>query len=171
MSEERNFDVSSEQHRSSGKAPGHLLSAGLVIFLIVGGFVAFMNYQMGSRVKGDITLASPVKSWTMHVNSCSSGERKMFFGVLFSDKKQPAMGGRISMPEDGEPRIILNRPDADYAVAYGKRDCKVWDVDLQRTNSTYNNIWGMTGHARFDCETTDDTASHAVGDVQFGSCH
>jgi len=144
---------------------------GFLPLLFVVGIGTLIFYITKSRVKGNVTLSIPTKTWTMHVNACASGERKEFFGVMFFDEKQPQTGGRLALPEEGEPHISLNLPDADYAIEYRKSDCSVWDVSLDHTNSTYNGIWAVKGHARFDCTTTDDTPSHATGDVQFDSCH
>jgi hypothetical protein len=170
MSDDRDSDISLRSVNLGGK-PARSRLWGFVPLLGIVGFIALMFFIGKSRVKGDVTLATSTKTWVMHVNACRSGERKQFFGVMFFDEKQPETGGRLALPEEGEPHISLNRPDADYAVEYRKSDCKVWDVDLQRSNSTYHGIWAVEGHARFDCSTSDETASHATGDLKFSSCH
>ena len=159
----RHIELATFNPRAALK-PGHTL----VVLL----FMAALFTLTGCKGKatGTATLSRDSKTWIMHVNTCQSGQRQQYFGVGFFDETQPQTGGRIALPEDGEPHVVMNVPGTDFAVRYSKSDCKLWDVDVQRTNSTYNDIWALEGHARFDC-TTSQPASHATGDIQFDSCH
>ena len=122
------------------------------------------------KATGTATLRRESKNWTMHVNTCQSGQREQYFGVSFFDEAQPETGGHIALPEDGEPHVMLNVPGTEFAVRYNKKNCSVWDVDLHHTGVWDNNIQVMEGHARFDC-TTSEPDSHATGDIKFDSCH
>ncbi len=145
---------------------------GSVILLVLAGFVGFFFYQFKSKAKGNVTLSTAAKSWTMHVNRCTSGDRRGFLVVSFFDDKQPGTGGRLILPVDHEASLGLNRPDKNYSVSFKRSDCSLWDVTVDHTNSTYNGIWAVEGHARFDCTVPDtDTTLHATGDLQFNSCH
>jgi len=145
---------------------------GAVILFVVAGFVGFILHMGKSKAKGDATLSTGTKSWTMHVNACTSGERRQFFGVTFFDENQPQSGGRLILPVDREASLGMNRPDKNYSVVFKRSDCSLWDVTVDHTNSTYNGIWAVEGHARFDCTVPDtDTTLHATGDLQFDSCH
>ncbi|AEU38730.1 hypothetical protein [Granulicella mallensis] len=150
--------------------PGVALKLRSALVMLLSLSALFTLTGCKGKATGTATLSRESKNWTMHVNTCQSGQRQQYFGVGFFDESQPQTGGRIALPEDGEPHVVLNVPGTDFAVRYNKSDCKVWDVDVQRTNSSYNDIWAMEGHARFDCETSAPE-SHTTGDLKFDSCH
>ena len=87
-------------------------------------------------------------------------------------KNQPQSGGGLILLVDHEASLGLNRPDKNYSVSFKRSDCSLWDVIVDRTNSTYNGRWAVEGHGRFDCSVPDtDTTLHVTGDLQFASCH
>jgi hypothetical protein len=148
-----------------------MLKSGYTLVLLFSMVSLFTLTGCKGKATGTATLSRDSKNWTMHVNTCQSGQRQQYFGVAFFDETQPQTGGRVVQPEDGEPHVVMNVPGTDYGVRYSRSDCKVWDVDIQRTNSSYNDIWAIEGHARFDCEMGEPEVSHATGDLKFDSCH
>ncbi len=127
-------------------------------------------YLFPDDATGTVTATGDFGNWTMHVDQCLSGERRQYFGAAFSDHAQPTLGGHIALPEDGEAHIDIDTPQKGGSDVIQRGGCQVWDVDLQRSNSTYNNVYAITGHARFDC-TFQNPDAHLAGDVQFRSCH
>ena len=152
--------------------------AGLLVFLFLcfGGLTLIRHFAPGlvshlpGGITGTITAAGTPESWTMTPTDCDSGEPRQFLGISFYDLHQPKLGGRLVIPVDDPTHIVLNTPTQGGAVRLDKTECTTWDVDAHRNNSTFNGIWGVTGHARFDC-TFDDPVAHFTGDVQFHSCH
>jgi hypothetical protein len=134
------------------------------------GLIGYLVFK--SRVSGAVTLSDPTEQQTWHLTSCWSGQSRGYYGIAFSDDRQHDAEGRIEDPVDGEPHVVLDLATKNYAIAFYKNDCPVWDVDVHHGWATYNGIWSMTGHARFTCSYNDDgIVRHATGDVQFGSCH
>ncbi len=127
-------------------------------------------YLFPPEAAGTVTSTGGTGDWTMHVDECESGERTQYFGIAFFDHTQRALGGHINLREDETPLLSINTPRQGGSEEIRSPGCSVWDVDLRRTNSTYNNIWAMDGHARFDCQYHDPEA-RVTGDLQFRSCH
>ncbi len=156
--------------------PWYLLGVLFVMFLGFGGVRLIRHFLPGavSRLpggaSGTITTAGTPENWTMHVSSCYAGERHNYFGASFFDDRQNKLGGHINLAEDQPARVVLDTPTQGGSVVLTKDQCDVWDVELHHTSSTYNGIWAVTGHARFDC-SFDNPAAHFTGDIQLHSCH
>lgn len=121
-------------------------------------------------IAGTITASGDLGNWTMHPNVCHSGEPREYFGVEFFDETQPRLGGQIVLPPDGEPSVSLNSPAKGGSDTIHRGGCQLWDVDLNRTNTRYNAIWGLTGHAKFNCEF-HDPESRIAADLNINNCH
>ena len=127
-------------------------------------------YLFPPEVTGTVTATGTTGNWTMHVDECESGERSQYFGIAFFDHTQHALGGHINLTQDETPLLSVNTPRQGGSDEITSPGCAVWDVDIRRTNSSYNDIWAMKGHARFDCQYHDPEA-RVTGDLQFRSCH
>ena len=119
---------------------------------------------------GTVTAHGGSGDWTMHVNACQSGEYRQFFGVTFFDESQAKLGGRLVLPVEGDQTLLVNTPARGGSDEVRSGACQVWDVDLQRTGTSYNRIVALQGHARFDCRLSNPEA-RLVGDLRFRSCH
>ncbi|WP_263358552.1 hypothetical protein [Acidicapsa ligni] len=98
---------------------------------------------------------------------CDSGQRRMFYGVIVTDPGQPELSARIVLPESGDPHVALQRRGKQDLV-FKRQSCSVWDVSIEQTNSFYNQVQNLQGHAYFDC--TKD-AVHVTGHVELRACH
>ena len=156
--------------------PWYVIGLLVILFLAFGG-ISLIRYLFPGAVSflpggasGFITSTGNGENWTMQPSSCQSGERRQFFGAMFFDNRQSRLGGRIASPEDSPTHIVLNTPTQGGAVELTRDQCTVWDVDLHHTSSTYNGIWAVSGHARFDC-TFDQPQARFTGDIHLHSCH
>ena len=132
--------------------------------------LSHIPYLFPPEVSGTVTSTGSTGDWTMHVDDCESGERAQFFGISFFDHSQPALGGHFNLGRDETPLLSVDTPQQGGSEQILASGCSVWDVDIRRTSSTYNNIWAMKGHARFDCQSHDPDV-RITGDLQFRSCH
>ncbi len=98
---------------------------------------------------------------------CDSGQRRMFYGVIVTDPGHPELSARIVLPESGAPHVTLQKRGKEDLV-FERQSCSVWDVSIEQTNSFYNQVQNLRGHAHFDC--TKD-AVHVRGDVELRACH
>ena len=151
---------------------------GLLVFLffsfggirLVRHFLPAAVSMLPGGASGTISVTGKPENWVMNVSSCYSGERRSYFGASFFDSRQPRFDGHLDLQIGQPERIVLNTPTQGGSVILSKNECDLWDVDLHHTSSTYNGIWAVSGHARFDC-TFDDPVAHFTGDIQLHSCH
>lgn len=71
-------------------------------------------------------------------------------------------------PVGGESTISINMLESTKARRFDASDCKVLDGNMQRQNSSTNNIRDISGFVKFDCTLGDE---HATGNVTFEYCH
>ena len=119
---------------------------------------------------GTVTSSGATGDWTMHVNACVSGQRQSYWGVAFFDDDQRNLGGHLALPESGPEHVVVNLSNGQDSLQFDQNQCTVWDVGLNHTNTSYNRIVGIAGHARFDCRNAEP-AARVVGALQFRSCH
>ena len=125
--------------------------------------------QFPDSITGIVTASGDVGNWTIHPNACFSGETKEYFGFEFYDESQPQSGGQLVVPPDTDSSVTLNSSKGGTDT-FHRDDCQVWDVDLHRTNTRYNAIWGLDGHAKFDCQFHDPD-SRITADLTVHECH
>jgi hypothetical protein len=164
-------------------SPKSKTALGFFIFLIAALAIAFAIKSVLPHIwhgaasifpddaTGIVTSTGESGNWTMHVNTCDSGQLKQYFGIAFFDKAQPTLGGRIVLPESGENHLSVNIPNTSLGSKFNQSDCPLWDVHLEQTNNSYNYVRVMTGHAHFDCQYSQPVPAHISGNLQFRSCH
>jgi hypothetical protein len=135
--------------------------AAIAIPLAIGGF--------SSKVQGVVTASGgELGSWTMHADSCQSGERNQFRGVEIFASDDKRLGMSFLQPIGGEAAVSLNIPGGTSARRFGASDCTVLRGEVHRQTSMVNRITNVRGRVKFDCRYGDE---HATGDLTFENCH
>jgi hypothetical protein len=114
-------------------------------------------------------------TWTLDGGTCFSGQREQYFGAVAHgpDKsgiavkvvKDPLKGWRAMVNE--APTCADDKPDCK-AMIMTAAECTTFDIDIENTHTTINNIIEVDGHANLDCKTTD---YELHGKLVFDGCH
>jgi hypothetical protein len=130
---------------------------------------AAMLAPIPDAARGSVDAAGEgIGTWHMVVDSCVSGQRRQFFGVVLYSRDNDELAVKIVQPAIGRARLSINVPGTDHANIYDAEDCPVLNVALHSGASTFNRITNVYGHIRFDCRFNDD---HVSGEVTMSYCH
>jgi hypothetical protein len=103
--------------------------------------------------------------WTFKPDKCFSGQRQGYFGVLLKrdgDKKHFIKVAKE--PATGKTVVTVGIPGTDKGLILKK--CKVLKSNVQRTNTTINDIRCLKGSVEIDCPS-----AHFKGKAKFDNCH
>jgi len=143
--------------RSSGKGV-----TVLVVVLIVGSLALFLlmtDTSIEGSAKGDGALAG----WELRPDSCLSGQREGFGGVLLGSHASPGRALRIVNDPVKGTLLVVVQPGHDNRV-FERSSCSRFDVRTVRSNTNINDIWAIDGHADFECP-------ELRGKLTFEGCH
>lgn len=146
---------------------------------------AFTFFMMGGggdgpgNVEGQIySRGAPHGDFTMTPTNCLSGEHESFFGVWLTsglvkvDGRQGFQGGlKLVKSHLGQWEVYLESPtDCDGLRCtirpVGFSDCSRYDVHVENTNTTFNDIRVRRGHAYLECSFPDGGALSASLDFK-----
>jgi len=151
------------------------LGAGVGIAVAIGA-VAFFGVMGGScsSVEGKFTAkGEPLSKFTMRPTECRSGQRKNFYGViLLSDKKKNQGIKIVEDPTDGwvvQVQIPKScKKNRCKVVTFGEDACDTFDVEVNRTNTSVNDIRLLEGHLELKCKF--DEGGTAKAKLKFSRC-
>lgn len=153
---------------------GALIPMGVMFFVIGGGG--------GGSVEGQIVSSgSPYGDYMMQPSSCFSGEHESFFGVWVTpelekvDGRQGFRGGlKLVKSHLGEWEVYVESPiecsGLKCKIRQLPRDaCSLFDVSVENTNTTFNDIRVRRGHASLDCRFS--SGGKLSANLLFKGCH
>ena len=119
--------------------------------------------------QGTFTAEGPsIGNWTQHVDSCYSGQNKLYFGAVLRDTAQPKLAIKIVGGNPNDAQLSIDAPQQSYAVVFTRADCTRLDLDLYQGGSTYNGVRNIKGSIAFDCSSDN---SHVYGQATLSNCH
>jgi hypothetical protein len=144
---------------------GKNVAATVLVVALVGIPVGLMLFGLASGgAKGEIrSHGEPFGTYVQKPPACHSGEHESFFGVWVApavktiNGKQGFQGGlKLLKNPVGEWTVYVESPLGCQGLKcpireLEKKYCKVWDVEVHNTNTTYNDIRVREGHAKLDC--------------------
>jgi hypothetical protein len=153
-------------------------SAGIAVGVLAGLFGIYSAFATcgsfpgipGSEVRGRLDAAGPALGgdWALDPGRCSSGQHMHFYGVDIVDRVDPIKILRL-LEDPVQGRIVkMNIPGTDRARFIDKASCKVWDWQLQPTNTTVNDIRLIDGHIELDCTFAEGGTFR--GRIDFEGC-
>jgi hypothetical protein len=157
----------------------------LLPLLFVGQALLFVFIFAGNGCSGSVegqivSVGKPHGDYTLVPTSCFSGEHESFFGVWVTpdlqsvDGRQGFKGGlKIVKAHTGEWQLFVESPEECDGLQCKIRpldtsSCKVFDVSVENTNTTINDIRVRAGHATLDCETPE--GGHLEAKLVFDGC-
>lgn len=122
-----------------------------------------------NELHGSLSVEAAGKQWSVTPDECYSGERRGFYGVdLLSQQDKSSAIRAILSPTDG-PSIRVLEPGTDKDLIFDKTSkCAVLDLQVDRQNSTINNIHNVSGRLNIDCE---GPGFKLKSDITFANCH
>ncbi len=127
-----------------------------------------------SSVEGKfVAKGEPLSKFTMRPTECRSGQRKNFHGViLLSEKKE---NQAIKILEDPMKGMVVQvqipsscKNGRCKVVTFGEDACDTFDIQVNRTNTTVNDIRLLEGHLKIKCKF--DEGGTAKAKLEFSSC-
>ncbi len=142
--------------KSSGGA-GRIWTIGSIVLGI--GFVFFMVFFVGkgcSRAEGTLTASGPpVGDRSYTVVKCKSGQRQGFRGVMLIDESDSIVIRVVEDPVKGTMVGVQKKETCSGSrcefVMFDKEECPVFDVNIENTSTTVNDIRVLSGHLNLDC--------------------
>ncbi len=145
------------------KRIGRLIVVGALIQAVA--IAAFFMVDCSGKTEGEIrSVGKPLGDFAMEPPACHSGEHESFFGVWAAPKLETLDGRtgfrgglKVVKNQVGEWEVYVENPNScegfDCPIVQVERQhCSVFDVHVQSTNTTVNDIRLRQGHARLDCE-------------------
>jgi hypothetical protein len=118
-----------------------------------------------TEVSGTLTSRGSLGAWTYTPDDCSSGERSGFSGVELTSEAEPGRVLRLVRdPVRGNLLIVETRGASLPDAVVDPKGCTRFDLDVDRTSTSINDIVVVEGHATFDC-------AEVTGKVTFAGCH
>jgi hypothetical protein len=148
-------------------APGTSAAKGGALLGLLGPAIAIVGVALfvmlsSTDVSGELKARGELGDWTFTPDDCSSGQPEGFFGVELRSEsesrrirfaKDAVRGGLLTIEEGGvSPRVIQGNT------------CKSFELTVERTSTTVNDVRVLDGKATVDCETMS-------GSVTFEGCH
>jgi hypothetical protein len=149
-----------------GAGVGIVVAVVAVAFGAVGGSCSSVEGKFVA--KGD-----PLTKFTMRPTECRSGQRKNFFGVmLLSEKKK---NQAIKILEDPTKGMVVQvqipsscKNNRCKFVTFGEDACDTFDLEVNRTSTSVNDIRLLEGHLKLKCKF--DEGGTAKASLKFSRC-
>ena len=147
-------------------------------FAIMGGVFYFVFARGGcSSVEGQfVATGEPLGNFKFVADSCRSGQRMNFFGVVMLGKG-PNDGAIVPIHDVAQGKMVkvevpgsCQPPDLEICkeIDIKPEHCSVFQLSVKRTNTTVNNIRLLDGHLKLDCKFPEGGTAKA--DMKFTSC-
>lgn len=142
-------------------------SSGGVLALAIVPLVALplvLVFFMGSsRIEGTLEGSGDEGAWAIAPEHCTSGEPRGYFGVELSSRAAPSTRVRIIRDAAMGPMVVIEHSDTAPTTLMPAQ-CDLMELDVEQTNSSYNDVWIVRGSAAIDCPGIRGT-------VTFAGCH
>ena len=124
---------------------------------------------IATDVKGQLeSRGEPLGDWVMTPDECRSGQVQDFYGVDLHSSADTQLGVRIIRDPPRGDLVNVNIPGSDNrAVQFSADQCDRFDVAIERTSKSKNDIRLLDGHLQLDCKTT---GGRIHGDITFTNC-
>ena len=127
-----------------------------------------------SSVEGKfVAKGEPLSKFTMRPTECRSGPRKNVHGVMLLSEKKKKQA--IKILEDPTKGMVVQvqipsscKNNRCKFVTFGEDACDTFDVEVNRTNTTVNDIRLLEGHLRIKCKF--DEGGSAKAKLEFSRC-
>jgi hypothetical protein len=136
------------------------------VFLIpalIAGILLLFFLVASTDVSGRLRANGALGSWSFEPDDCTSGQREGFGGVVLTAAahpervirvvRDPVRGSLVVVASQGQPNLVLA---AD--------SCPRFEVNVERTNTSINEIWAVDGSLTIECRDL-------VGSAVFEGCH
>lgn len=144
-----------------GAKPGAAVA--LAVPAIVAGALAMVFLMGKTEVAGQLEATPPVGSWVFAPDDCSSGQHEGFGGVSLTSSKEPGRTVRIvSDPVKGQLLVVADAGAKNRV--FDSETCSVLALNVERTNTKFNDIWVVQGIATVKCPGL-------AGNLSFAGCH
>ena len=165
-----------EQHREvqqkkSSKRSRFLAIAGVGVAVAVGIVVFFVVGKGCSKAEGSFTATGePIGDRTIEPKTCKSGQHMGFHGVVLLTADEAAAIRVVEDPVKGTLVQVQKKEtckgDSCEYVVFDREECTQFDVSIESTNTTVNDIRVLEGHLRLDCKFAE-TGGTAKADITF----
>lgn len=141
-----------------GGASGALL--GLLIPVFIGGTITLFYFMARSEVTGALEASAPLGSWSFQPDDCASGQHEGFGGVTLTSEKSPGRAVRVVMDPIKGMLVVAITPGQKNQV-FDDEQCRVFHVQVERSNTNINDVWGMQGKTNLECPGLRGAVSYA----------
>lgn len=152
--------LSAQDMEAAGRSgKGVAVLVGVLLVGSLGLFALITNTSIEGSAKGGGALAG----WVLTPDSCLSGQREGFGGVLLGSDASPGRALRIVNDPVKGMLLVVVEPGRDNRV-FERSGCSRFDVRTVRGNTNVNDVWAIDGHADFECQELS-------GKLKFEGCH
>ncbi|MBM4397320.1 MAG: hypothetical protein FJ087_16750 [Deltaproteobacteria bacterium] len=147
------------------------------VFVVVGLLTVLGGKGCGHSEGSLVATGKPLGDFVLTPTQCRSGQRTGFFGVaLVGDG--PTEGGVLVVADPVNGRSLkievpgsCKPPDYDACteIAIKPEQCSTFDVRVERTSTTVNDIVLLDGHAKVECAFPEGGTAKA--DFRFENCN
>jgi len=173
----------------SDDPPGQVEATGLrklgkpkLIFLMMlstlvwgGAFVFIFSSDGCSSTEGSLeATGKPLGDFVFTPAVCKSGEHESFYGVFLLGEHEDAGGVKVIVDPREGPFVQFEVPGSCNGggqctvVDIRREQCERFDIDIEKTNTTVNEIRLLDGRLGLKCAF--DEGGWLAGDVTFESC-
>lgn len=128
-------------------------------------------------VTGTLSATGDSETWTFTKGKCYSGQRENYFGVIGFGPEGSGVAVKLVKDQLEGWAAVVNIPStcATQAESGGCKahvlkaaGCDVFEVSVERTNTTVNDIRLLDGRVRLDCAVE---GVRIKGGLVFDGCH
>lgn len=148
-----------------GKPPPGAASGTALVFaipLLIAGILGVFLLIAGTEVSGRLQAKAGLGSWAFSPDDCSSGQREGFSGVVLTAPDQQRVIRALKDPIRGNLVVVASAGQPNHVLS--SDSCRRFEVNLDRTNTSINDIWVMDGSLVLEC-------AELSGSVTFEGCH
>ncbi len=147
-----------------GLGASGLIAAVVVVVMLVGG--KGCSWSEGTLT----TTGPPLGDLSITPVKCKSGQREGFHGVMLLDDQGKVVIRVVMDPVRGtlvgvQKKDSCRGSQCEY-VMFDRRECPRFDVAVENTNTTVNDIRVVEGHLKLDC-AFKDTGGTVKADLKF----
>lgn len=128
-------------------------------------------FGISNEITGSVTSkGGELGDFTLSPSSCQSGEHYGFHGADFFKEGDKRSQLRFILDAVKGPVLNVTLPGTTKALVFTTGECPSLAGDVQRQNSTVNNIRNVQGSVKFECKHTGGKGL-VKGELTFKNCH
>lgn len=128
-------------------------------------------FGISNEITGTVSSkGGELGDFTLSPSSCQSGEHYGFHGADFFKEGDKRSQLRFILDAVKGPVLNVTLPGTTKALVFTTSDCPSLAGDVQRQNSTVNNIRNVQGSVKFECQHTGGKGL-VKGELTFKNCH